>query len=254
MKIIINPFYYPQTKNLIKIIQNFEQNGRAYGDGKRNIIKIFESNELKLNVKSFKTPIFFNKVIYGFFRASKAQRSYMFANKLIKKSVNTPTPIAYFEEHRFLGLYKSYYISEHFEFDFMFRDLIENSEKFDFENILRQFSKFCFDLHENGIEFLDHSPGNTLIKKQNFGRYDFYLVDLNRMKFHQNIDFENRMNNLKRLLTEEYMVKIVSNEYSKFYDKTEMEIFEKLWSLTTVFQQKYYKKIELKKKFFFWKK
>jgi hypothetical protein len=38
-------------------------------------------------------------------------------------------------------------------------------------------------MHEAKINFLDHSPGNTLIIKKDNGDYDFYLVDLNRMKF-----------------------------------------------------------------------
>ena len=53
------------------------------------------------------------------------------------------------------------------------------------EIILRQFIRFSYLLHQKGIEFLDNSPGNTLIKKNEKGVYDFYLVDLNRMKFHQ---------------------------------------------------------------------
>jgi hypothetical protein len=36
-------------------------------------------------------------------------------------------------------------------------------------------------MHEASINFLDHSPGNTLIVKKSEGKYDFYLVDLNRM-------------------------------------------------------------------------
>jgi len=74
-----------------------------------------------------------------------------------------------------------------------FRELVEIPEYPENEIILRQFTKFCFDLHEKGIEFLDHSPGNTLIKKVGDQQYAFYLVDLNRMNFHTTMDFDMRM-------------------------------------------------------------
>jgi hypothetical protein len=38
-----------------------------------------------------------------------------------------------------------------------FRELVEVPDYPDHENILRQFTKFTFNLHEKGIEFLDHS-------------------------------------------------------------------------------------------------
>lgn len=80
-----------------------------------------------------------------------------------------------------------------------FRELVEIPDFQEHDKILRQFTKFCFDLHEKGVEFLDHSPGNTLIKKIDENNYAFYLVDLNRMNFHNQMDFEQRMNNFRRL-------------------------------------------------------
>jgi Lipopolysaccharide kinase (Kdo/WaaP) family len=253
MKNIINPKFEIHSNALNQIIANFDYEGEMFGDGNRNKIKLFDLESIKINIKSFKIPSFFNKIIYKYFRESKAKRSFDFANKLIQNGFNTPEPIAFYEEMLFSGLKKSYYISEHLDFDFMFRDLVENPEKFDFENILRQFTVFCFDLHEKGVEFLDHSPGNTLIKKSVSGNYHFYLVDLNRMKFHKSMSFDSRMNNLKRLVIKKEMTDLMSNEYSKLYNKSESEISSKLWALTTEFQDAYYRKKRLKKKLKFWK-
>jgi hypothetical protein len=36
----------------------------------------------------------------------------------------------------------------------------------DRKNILEQFTEFTFRMHEASINFLDHSPGNTLIVKK----------------------------------------------------------------------------------------
>ena len=50
------------------------------------------------------------------------------------------------------------------------------------DDIIKKFTYFTHNLHENGIMFLDHSRSNTLVKKHN-DDYRFYLIDLNRMKF-----------------------------------------------------------------------
>jgi hypothetical protein len=129
-----------------------------------------------------------------------------------------------------------------------FRELVEIPDFPDHENILRQFTRFSFDLHEKGIEFLDHSPGNTLIKKTTGGNYDFFLVDLNRMNFHVTMDFDRRMLNLSHLTPKKGMIDIMSNEYSKLYNvQNEVEISERIWRYTSGFQEKLRRKRRLKK-------
>lgn len=154
-------------------------------------------------------------------------------------------PIAYVEFFSFLGLEKSYYISEHFYSDLTFDDLIENVNYPDRDTIISQFTKFTFDLHEKGIEFRDHSATNTLIKKVANGQYQFLLVDLNRMKFDVVMGFNRRMNNFCRLTQKEEIVFAMSSKYAKLYTaRTENEIFERMW----FFNKKYYMKLNIKKR------
>ena len=56
----------------------------------RNEIKVINQNDVDLVVKSFKIPSFLNRVIYTFFRSSKAKKSYDYA---IKIAAFTPKPI-----------------------------------------------------------------------------------------------------------------------------------------------------------------
>lgn len=242
---------YEQT--LSRFIQNFTTSGTLFGNGKRNTIKLFELEEKTVNIKSFKIPSFYNKIIYKFFRKSKAKRSFEYANTLLKYGIGTPQPIAFAESFSFLGLNKSYYISEHLECDLTFRELVEIPDFPENEIILRQFTQFCYTLHQKGIEFLDHSPGNTLIKKSSNGKYEFYLVDLNRMSFHESMPFEVRMKNLCRLTYKKDMVKIMSNEYAKISGESEQIIFETLWKYTSDFQEKFHRKKRLKNKLKFLK-
>jgi len=230
------------------LLENFKNSGELVGFGKRNVIKIFKLDNLDINIKSFKKPNFFNKIIYTYFRKSKARRSFEFANILLQKGIGTPKPMAFMEEFDLVGLTNSYYICEHIASDLTYRELVDVPDFPDHENILRQFTAFSFQLHELGIEFKDHSPGNTLIKKLENGLYSFYLVDLNRMNFHENMSFDLRMKNLSRLTHKPEMVAIMSEEYAKFYDKPASEINAKMWSFTAAFQKKFHQRQRFKQK------
>lgn len=238
---------------IISSINSFETSGKLLYGGKRNAIKIFEIKNSLVNIKSFKVPHIINQIAYKYFRKSKARRSFEYATTLLEKGIGTPQPIAYFENFGFIGLKDSYYVSEQLKSDLTFRELVEIPDFPDHENILRQFTRFSFDLHQKGIEFLDHSPGNTLIKKKAEGNYDFFLVDLNRMEFHESMSFEIRMKNLCRLTPVKEMVAVMSNEYAKISGESEATIFETLWQYTADFQKQFYRKKSLKKKLKFWK-
>lgn len=254
MQLKIHPHFQKYQSNLTEFIDNFDNTGLLLGNGKRNKIKLFELDGKTINIKSFKVPILVNKIAYKFFRKSKAERSYEYANTLLEYGIGTPQPIAYAEDFTFLGLGKSYYISEHLETELTFRELVEIPDYPNHDLILRQFTLFSFHLHEKGVEFLDHSPGNTLIKKISEDQYEFFLVDLNRMDFHDEMDFDQRMKNLSRLTPKKEMIAVMSNEYAKLYPaKSEAEIFEKMWFYTNEFQVKFHKKIKLKKQLRFWK-
>jgi Lipopolysaccharide kinase (Kdo/WaaP) family len=243
-----------EYNDILSLIQNFQNSGELFGNGDRNKIKLFNWNGKTINIKSFKIPNIINKVAYRYFRKSKARRSFEYATILLQKGIGTPNPIAFYENFNGIGLKDSYYVSEHLVTELTYRELVEIPDYPDRDTILRQFTKFTFDLHEKGVEFLDHSPGNTLIKKVADNKYEFFLVDLNRMNFHDSMSFEQRMNNFRRLTPYENMIATMSNEYSKLYtEKTETEIFEKMWYATTHFQEEFAKKKRLKKKLKFWK-
>ena len=239
--------------DIISCINSFDKNGELLFGGARNAIKLFEIDNNLVNIKSFKIPNLINQVAYKYFRKSKARRSYEYANRLIENGIGTPQPIAYAENFKLLGLEKSFYISEHLQAELTFRELVEIPNYPDHENILRQFTRFSFDLHEKGIEFMDHSPGNTLIKKVAENQYEFFLVDLNRMNFHESMDFDMRMKNLSRLTPKKEMIAIMSDEYAKQYSKSSSQIFDKMWEATSQFQAAFAKKRKMKKKLKFWK-
>lgn len=254
MNFKVNQIFTNEAESILHIIKNFNNSGILFGNGQRNIIKLFDLSDKTINIKSFKIPNLINKVAYKYFRKSKAKRSFEYATILLERGIGTPQPIAFLENFNWLGLRDSYYVSEHLVTELTYRELVEIPDYPDGENILRQFTRFSFELHEKGIEFLDHSPGNTLIKKKEDGNYEFFLVDLNRMEFHESMTFEMRMKNLCRLTPLKEMVAVMSNEYAKLYIESEQKTFDTLWKYTADFQEQFYRKKRLKKKLKFWKK
>ena len=249
MQIEISPDYEDHFQDIKKIIEGYNTNGNLIYGGSRNSIKTFELGEKVINIKAFKKPNFIKKIIYTHIRPSKAERSYKFAKKLISIDIGTPKPIAFVKKNDFIGLTESYYVCEHLDFDFMFRTMVKSPDLPNHELILRQFTRFCFKLHENGVEFKDHSPGNTLIKKRSENDYNFYLVDLNRMNFHSKMSLQLRMHNLRRLTPKLDMVSVIADEYAKLSNESSKKLFKMLWEETSDFQRKFHRKKRMKNKF-----
>jgi hypothetical protein len=183
----------------------------------RNEVKIFEYGDLLLNVKAFKVPNWINRVVYVYFRASKAQRSFEYAQKFLALGVSTPEGIGFIECHANGLLGKSFYISQHCKYDFTLREVLNNQIE-DRNEILRQWVRFTYEkLHLNQIFHLDYSPGNTLINKKG-SAYEFNIIDLNRMKFGK-ISFVLGLKNFRQLDTDLPTIEFIAKEYAKLNSK-----------------------------------
>ncbi len=241
LNVEIHPDYRQSLAFLTVALPQIETRGELVIDGERNLIRKIENHGVIFNVKKFKTPNFFQSWVYRFLRKSKAKRSYEYANKLMDLDVNTPKPVAYFEHFRG-GLKESFYVSLQLDYDFDFRVLNHNPIWPNRVEILKQFTAFTFQLHEKGIQFLDHSPGNTLIVSRGDQRYDFYLIDLNRMRFGA-MDLNARMKNFRRLWLSKGMIKVMAPKYSELAGHSE----EKVKSLMMKYSRKFQKKVNSKK-------
>ncbi|SFD32465.1 lipopolysaccharide kinase InaA family protein [Algibacter pectinivorans] len=248
---VIHNNFKPYKAEIDNFIFNFDNEGEDFGNQERNSLKLFNLNDRLVNIKSFRIPNIVNQIAYKFFRKSKAQRSYEYANKLTNLGIGTPQPIAYYEFVSPFVFKNSYYVSKHLNCDLTYRELTTNFNYPNHEAILRAFTRFTFNLHEKGIHFLDHSPGNTLIEI-NQGDYKFYLVDLNRMEF-KSLDFETRIKNFAKLTIHKKMVEVMSDEYAKCSGEEYSRVFNLMWSETEAFQARYHRKRRLKNKIKFWK-
>jgi len=188
----------------------------------RNEIKIIDYKSQKLVVKAFKIPNLLNKIVYTFFRGTKAKKSY---ENSLRISNFVPKAIGYIEFRKFGLLNDSYFISEQFEYDFTIREVITKTGFQDRENIFKKLAKFTFLLHEENILHKDYSPGNILIKANRDG-YEFKIVDINRMEF-KNLNTDERLKNFSQLWAKDEDLKIVIEEYAKLIDEDIESCFKK---------------------------
>jgi hypothetical protein len=225
----------PKTKTIIimkteggieHLVKMFPNEGTLIQAG-RNTIKKLDHNGRSISVKSFKKPNLINSFAYKYIRKSKAQRSYANAQKLLSLGINTPKPIGYLEHSNLFGIKDSYYACEHLTTTITLRALLSHERCTNKDAVLEQYTAFMFELHQKGIEFIDSTPGNILLEEIADGRYLFYLIDINRMKFHQEpLSFFDRMKNLSKLSDETPLLHKIEKIYAKFYKQDTEYIYQ----------------------------
>ena len=229
----INDKYFSFQEKINLFIKNFNQQGELIKDS-RNTVKVFKIDDLQINIKRFKRPNFINRLVYSFFRSTKACRSFLYANKLLDYDILTPDPIAYFENSKCFIFDDSFYVCKNIDYDFDMKHVFENKQFESRDKLIKKFVLFTHKLHENGVMFLDHSTSNTIIKKVE-GDYKLFLIDLNRMNF-KKLTFEDRLKNFRRLNLTDDSIKKVSHFYSEIINIDKDLIFEKIKKYSQNFQ------------------
>ena len=180
-KLILNPKFNNFKETLLNIQDVFNSSGNSIHKA-RNELKIINLNGIKCVVKSFKVPHIINKVAYTFFREGKAKKSYLNAIKLMELEVNTPEPIGIIEFFDFGLISESYFISVYEPYDFTIREVFHHKVE-NHTEVLKEFVKFTYEIHQKNVWHVDYSLGNILITKQEDNSFKFSLVDINRMEF-----------------------------------------------------------------------
>lgn len=211
MRVIINPKYAHLQKHIEGIPDFFENEGDVVYDG-RNILKRVNLDNVDVVVKSFKKPHIINRVVYSFFRQSKAERSYIYSMEIQKHGFETPEPVAMIEQYQRGLLSRSYYICCYDSGETV-RGLMGEGVQGN-EDRLLAFARYTAALHQAGILHLDYSPGNILIHQNEPNQYSFSLVDVNRMQLLSDIDCDTVCRNMCRLCTSQEALVYIMTEYA----------------------------------------
>jgi len=133
------------------------------------------------------------------FLPSKASKAWTGACLLLTRKVSTPFPVAYLEQRRRFFVDTCYYlcekVSEAEEIRFLFRKLLPPELK----AMLTALASFLTDCHKKGIFHRDLSDGNILVKRNDNKKYEFYLIDTNRIRLRKHMPLWVKLKNLVRL-------------------------------------------------------
>ena len=178
----------------------------------RNELRTFTLNNRSLVVKSFAKPIALNRLVYGFLRKSKAQRSYEYAQLLLSKGIGSPKPIAWMSVRNGLLFTKCYYVSLKSTCPYCYNHLLEGKIESEAEvhRYLRLVARTIGRMHNAGMVHRDLSGGNIL-----FGDGDIVeLIDLNRIRF-LHVDINEGCRNLsERLIARHEWREVMAHEYA----------------------------------------
>ena len=204
VRVMLDNAYAGEFANCIsEIPMRFEREGVMLYD-KRNVIKSFclkadENRTMEVVVKRYKRLFLFQRLIYTFFRKSKAQRAFVNAGELRRRGFDTPREVACLEEFRGGLLQFGYYVTCRTS-DSAIRECLVDRPEFD-RGIAEAFAAFVAQLHEHGILHHDLNPTNVLYRHNADGTVHFSLIDINRMTFYpdgKSIDVHTCFDNLTR--------------------------------------------------------
>ena len=230
MHIVLNPKYEYLRATIRTIPAVFETIGVTIYDARNQIRVVRLDNGMVLNIKRFHHPSWFNRIIYTFFRPSKAQRAYQNAQLFERLDIPTPEPVAYIE-NKTPFLQESYLITiqsplSHTFYEFRYHP-IEG-----YEDILCSFARLMADIHQKGIIHLDLSPGNILFDKLQTQEIRFALVDINRIRRSRHISKRVACRNFCRLWGKQDVIETIARQYAlcRGWDEKEtIELMTRYW-------------------------
>ncbi len=141
-------------------------------------------------------------------KPSKALRSWNGTSELMRRGIETPKVVAYFEHQDSTQQLDNWFICEHANTRLSVRGFFsayargeKTAEGFTFEEFSEQLVEFIRAVHWKGVYFRDLSGGNVLVRIGDDKRLVFSLIDTARARFaNQRFSRSKRIADLKRLV------------------------------------------------------
>jgi serine/threonine protein kinase len=137
--------------------------------------------------------------IKSFIQPSKALRAWRGALALKDRGLETAPPAAYLEERRGGLAGRSFFFAERVTGAEEIRSFFRRLTPYELEPLLSALGGHLSLCHDRGILHRDLSDGNILVKKNESGRFIFYLLDTNRIRLRKKLGSFRRAKNLIRL-------------------------------------------------------
>ena len=195
MKPVINP-RYPADRDFISTLpRSFEETGELLHQG-RNAVKLFHTPSGDRVVKRYKKPHLIQRIVYTFFKKSKAERAYLYSHELLARGIRTPEGIAYIERKRRGLVCDCYFVSTACHERSLYPVLVKTPD-YDRESA-DSLAAFLVELHTKGFLHGDLNLNNILYRKEPDGTFSFTVIDTNRSTFCNAPTPRQCLENLKR--------------------------------------------------------
>ena len=211
--LVVHPSFEELSDFMLSLPQRFEQHeGVLIHDGRNKLCRLTYGGR-DFVVKSFRRPIFVNRMVYGLLRPSKALRSYRNALKLEAIGVGTPQAVGYLNIRSGLLFDRSYFVTLASACTHRYEELL--LRHFDCQTeVLKAVARTTARLHEHHMAHLDYGRANILFEPLPDGSVKVEIVDLNRMYFGP-LDMKAGCKNLERLPASPAMHRILADEYAR---------------------------------------
>lgn len=180
MKVHIHP-HYAAYESLIRVIPSGEYEREEVYCNRRNTVEKIRLKDKLFVLKKYKRPALINCLIYTWFRKSKARRAFEYAELFLNRGIETAAPVAYIEIKKNGFFHTGYFLSE-----FLSYPLVADTDKNGIcgeekDALMHDLVLFTLQLHLNKVIPLDYNPNNIFYHKEN-DKYNFALIDINRLK------------------------------------------------------------------------
>lgn len=180
MKLTIADDYQQYADFLNRIPTLFEQGEGTLLYKQRNEVRQMEHAGRTFVVKRYKRVNAIQQVVYTFFRKTKAERAFLYAQEFRRRGIDTPHEVAYLETGR-CGLFTVGYLVT--EACYWPDTALPLRETQDFDRPLaRAVMQHVALMHQKGILHGDLNLTNFLYNQDAYG-YHFAMIDINRSHF-----------------------------------------------------------------------
>ena len=177
--------------------------GSVLQNSRKSIITVVErEGEESLCVKEnrFIGVLYFLK---NLFRKSRAMRSWIAANGMLVRKIETPLPCAVIEKKRELFVTESFiitkYITDAKETNNYINIFRNPSAKHNKASFIKACALFLRKVHDAGVYHADWKSNNLLVTNNLGNSWNFHLVDLDLVLLREKLSFYHRANNLAQL-------------------------------------------------------
>lgn len=180
MKVVVAPAYEAFADEIARLpMLMAEGQGEVVYEG-RNRVTRFMVNGKSLMAKQFRRVNVVQQVVYTFFRKTKAERAFIYADEFLKRGIDTPQPVAYMECKE-MGLFTiGYFVSEESAGDGC-HQLLREVKNYD-TRLADAVARQVLLMHSKGVLHGDLNLSNFLCQQTAEG-YHFTMIDINRSHF-----------------------------------------------------------------------